>query len=84
MIAVGARQDTLVDLFERIENFFARLETYIEVPPTTGMTDVIVKIMFEVLSVLAIVTRVIKESRTSEFIPGNGQCSHRGSDTTRR
>jgi hypothetical protein len=46
---VSASQDTIVDLFERIENFFRRLETYTEVPPTHGMMDLIVKIMVEVL-----------------------------------
>jgi hypothetical protein len=45
--AVSDCQDALTNTFERIENFFRRLETYIEVPPTTGMTDIIVKIMVE-------------------------------------
>ena len=58
----------LATVFERIENFFRRLETYVEVPPTTGMTDMIVKIMVEVLSILSIATKEIKQSRTSELI----------------
>ena len=58
----------LATVFERIENFFRRLETYVEVPPTTGMTDIIVKIMVEVLSILSIATKEIKQSRTSELI----------------
>jgi len=57
-------------VFERIENFFRRLETYVEVPPTVGMTDIIVKIMVEVLSILSIVTKEIKQSRASELITG--------------
>jgi hypothetical protein len=60
----------LATVFERIENFFRRLETYVEVPPTAEMTDIIVKIMVEVLSILAIATKQIKESRTSELIAG--------------
>ena len=60
----------LATVFEHIENFFMRLETYIEVPSTTGMTDIIVKIMVEVLSILSIVTKEIKQSRTSELIIG--------------
>ena len=55
-------------VFERIENFFRRLETYVELPPTAGMTDIIVKIMAEVLSILSIVTKEVKQSRTSELI----------------
>ncbi|KAH9988242.1 hypothetical protein BJV74DRAFT_885364 [Russula compacta] len=47
--AVSAGQDRLADVFERIEYFFSRLETYIDVPATAGMTEMIVKIMTEVL-----------------------------------
>ena len=61
-----ASQETLVDIFERIENFFRRLETYVEVAPTPEMMDMIVKIMVEVLSILAIATKEIKQGRTSE------------------
>ena len=60
----------LATVFERIENFFRRLETYVELPPTTGMTDIIVKIMVEVLSILSIVTKEIKQSKASELITG--------------
>jgi hypothetical protein len=38
------------------------------VPPTAGMTDIIVKIMIEVLSILAIATIEINQSRASELI----------------
>jgi hypothetical protein len=58
-------------VFERIENFFRRLETYVQVPPTTGMTDIIVKIMVEVLSILSIATKEIKQGRASELITGD-------------
>lgn len=42
----------LVDIFVHIEGFFMRLESYTEVLPTAAMTDVIVKIMVEILSIL--------------------------------
>ena len=58
----------LVDIFVRIESFFKRLESYTEVPPTAAMTDAIVKIMIEVLSILAITTKEIKQGRSSELI----------------
>jgi hypothetical protein len=57
----------LVDLFQHIEQFFKRLECYTEIRPTEAMTDIIVKIMVEVLSILAIATKAIKQSRTSEL-----------------
>jgi hypothetical protein len=58
----------LVDLFERIESFFKRLEFHTELKPSEAMTDMMVKIMVEVLSVLAIVTVEIKQRRRSQFI----------------
>jgi hypothetical protein len=60
----------VVDLFVRIEGFFQRLEYYTEVRPTAAMTDIIVKIMIEVLSILAIATKDIKEGRASMLTPG--------------
>jgi hypothetical protein len=63
---VRGDRDTLVDVFERIESFFRRLEIYTEVPPTTEMMDTIVQIMVEVISVLGIATKGIKQGRMSE------------------
>jgi len=68
--AVSDSQDVLATVFDQIENFFRRLETYIQVPPTAGMTDIIVKIMVEVLSILSIATKEIKQGRASELITG--------------
>ena len=58
----------LVAIFVRIESLFKRLESYTEVPPTAAMTDVIVKIMIKVLSILAIATKDIKQGLSSELI----------------
>ena len=58
----------LVDIFARIEGFFMRLQSYTEVRPTAAMTDVIVKIMIEILSILAIATKQIKQGRSSKSI----------------
>jgi hypothetical protein len=49
----------------RIENFLTRLETYLEVTPTAEMTNTMMKIMIEVLSILSIATKEIKEGRMS-------------------
>ena len=62
---VGAAQEALIDIFERIENFFKQLETYTEVRPSAAMTDIIVKIMAEVLNILGLATKEIKQGRTS-------------------
>ena len=58
----------LVDLFSRMENFFKRLESYTEVSPTPGMRGIIIKILVEVLTILGIATKEIKQSRSSELI----------------
>jgi hypothetical protein len=58
----------LIDVFVRIEGFFKRLETYTEVRPTAAMSDVIVKIIIEVLSILAITTKEIKQGRSSKSV----------------
>ena len=57
----------LVDIFMQIEGFFMRLHSYTEVRPTAGMTEVIVKIMIEILSILAIATKQIKQGRSSKL-----------------
>ena len=39
---------------------------YTEVPLTAGMTDITVKILVEVLHILGIATKEMKQGRTSE------------------
>jgi hypothetical protein len=62
-----ASQDTLIDIFERIEMFFRRLEIYTEVPPTSEMMDIVVRIMAEVLSIVGIAMKEIKQGRISKY-----------------
>ena len=64
---VRASQDTLMDIFERIEMFFRRLEVYTNVPPTTEMMDTIILIMVEVLSILGVATKEIRRGRMSKY-----------------
>ena len=52
-----------------MEYFFKRLEAYIKVRPTAAMIDIIVKIMVEVISILGIVTKEIRQGRTSMPFP---------------
>jgi hypothetical protein len=60
-----ASHGIIVGIFERMEFFFLRLEIYTEVPPTTEMKEIIVKIMVEVLNILAIATKDINQCRMS-------------------
>ena len=64
----SAKQGKLINLFDRIEHFFRRLEIYTNVTLTTAMTDTITEVMVEVLSILAIATKDVKRGRLSELI----------------
>ena len=64
----SARQDKLIEILDRIERFFHRLEIYIGVTPTTAMIDIVVEIMVEVLTILGIATREVKRGRFSELM----------------
>ena len=57
--------EALVDIFERIENCFQRIQIYTQVWPTTEMMDTIIQIMVEVLTILGIATKEVKQSRIS-------------------
>jgi hypothetical protein len=62
---VRASYDALVDIFECLENFLSRLKIYTEIRPTPAMTEVVVKIMVEMLAVLALATKQINQGRLS-------------------
>jgi hypothetical protein len=62
--------DVLVDLLESIEHFLNRLDIYTKIPPTAAMTEVVVKILVELLSTLALATKQIKQGKPSESVFG--------------
>ncbi|KAF8493659.1 hypothetical protein F5888DRAFT_1850287, partial [Russula emetica] len=59
--------ETLIDIFGRIESFFRRLEIYTQVPSTTEMIDTIIQIMVEVLTILGIATKEMKQGRIEKY-----------------
>ncbi|KAN0115700.1 hypothetical protein V8E52_006646 [Russula decolorans] len=65
---VRADQDTLFEMFERMEAFFRCLQIYTEVVPNKGMVDTITAIMVEVLNILAIATKEIKQGRMKRYV----------------
>ncbi|KAI9444089.1 hypothetical protein H4582DRAFT_2053813 [Lactarius indigo] len=65
---VAASQDTITDIFGRIESFFGRLEVYTEIPLTAAMTNKMVQITVEVLGILATATKEMKRSRAKKFV----------------
>ena len=64
----SASYDALVDLFASFDNFLSRLSIYTEVPPTPTLTKVLVKIIVELLTTLALATKQVKQGRFSEFV----------------
>ena len=64
----SSSKDKLIDLFNRIERFFGRLEIYTSITPTTAMTAIIIDIMAEVLTILAIATKEVKRGGLSELM----------------
>jgi len=66
---VSASYDALVDLFESIERFLNRLDIYTRIELTTPMIGILVKIMSEILSALALATKEVKRGRMSESCP---------------
>src|SRR5579863_6043522 len=65
---VSSSYDALLELFECLGSFLKRLDIYVNIPPTPIMTDIIVKILVELLSVLALATKQIKQGRFSKHI----------------
>ena len=63
---VSSSYDALLDLFECLGNFLKRLEIYTTIPPTPITTDIVIKIMVELLSVLALATKQINQGRFSK------------------
>jgi hypothetical protein len=63
---VVASHGTLVTMFERIQLFLQRLSSYTQIPLTVAMTELLGKIMGQVLSILALSTKEMTQKRMSE------------------
>ena len=69
-IAVGTSYDALAELFEYVANFFGRLRIYSEIPLEPTMSGLIIRILVEMLSVLALATKQIRLGRFSTPLIG--------------
>jgi len=63
-----ASYDTLVELFTSFKNFLGRLSIYTGIPPTPVLTDLLVKIIAELLYTLALATKHVKRGRLKKFV----------------
>jgi hypothetical protein len=62
--------DALVDLLESIEHLLNRLDIYTKIEPTDALNEMIVKILVELLSTLALATEQITQGKPSESVFG--------------
>jgi len=63
-----SNSDAFVNWLELIENFIDHLSVYTDktLPPT--MVDIVVKIMEELMTTLALITKKFKERKQGEFV----------------
>jgi hypothetical protein len=57
----------LVELLERVQFFLKRLGVHTRITPTEDLLEKLVTIMAEVLSILAIATKEVQQSRTGKL-----------------
>jgi hypothetical protein len=74
---VNASYDALPHLFESTGHwhFVQRLEIYTKIPHSMVMTEMVVKVIVELLSTLALATKQIKQGVLSESIPSDKSLS---------
>ena len=63
---MSASHDVLLDLFGRMEDFFKRFKVYSQSFLNAELSEVLVKVVVKVLNILAIATKEVDQSRTSE------------------
>ena len=56
----------IMELFESIERFLGRLEISAKITSSEARKDILVKVMIEIISALAVATKEVKQSRASE------------------
>ena len=60
--------DEIVDLLESIEHLLKPLDVYTQSPPTPAIDEMVVKIMAELLSTIALTTKELQQGRSSMFV----------------
>ncbi|KAH8977580.1 hypothetical protein EDB86DRAFT_3249740 [Lactarius hatsudake] len=64
---VSASYDALLELFECLGNFLKRLHIYAGISLEPSMTDVVAKIMVELITILALARKQIHRGRLKQF-----------------
>jgi hypothetical protein len=76
--------DILADLLESIENFVGRLKIYTRISPTPELDAIVVQIIVELISTLALVTKKLRRRRFRESIFSLLTCYLAQSDVVKR
>ena len=58
-----------MDVIESIERFLRRVDIYTQIPHTQALDEMVIKIVLELLSTLAIATKGFKQGQSSGFVP---------------
>ena len=64
--------DQLIDLLESIEPLLKPLDIYTKVPLNIHMVETVVKTLVELVSILALATKLIKQGQLGEYLLANG------------
>jgi hypothetical protein len=62
---VISRREALVNVLESIGQFVGRLKIYTEIPLSSAMVEIVVQIMVELISILALETKKFTRRRLS-------------------
>ncbi|KAN0132366.1 hypothetical protein V8E53_009792 [Lactarius tabidus] len=65
---VSASHDVLLDLFQRMEDFFKRFKVYSRSFLNTELAEVLVKVVVKVLNIISIATKEVEQSRAKRYI----------------
>ena len=65
---IESSHNALVDLVESIERFLRRVDIYTQIPHTQALDEMVIKIVIELLSTLALATKELKRGESSEPI----------------
>ena len=63
---IESSYDLLVDLLESIEHLLRRIEIYTQISHTSALDEMMVKIMVDLISTLALATKGLMPGRLSE------------------
>lgn len=55
-------------MLESIEHFLKRLDIYTRIPATAAMDEIVVKIIVELLTTLALATKEVKQGKSSKSV----------------